>query len=158
MNHSHGKNKTKQKNSVKIFFKDSFVVSIFDFSNEFFFFLISLSGHRLGNFFIEVMKSCQQKAASICHYQERPLNETTTFQCNPHMIGQYVRIRTMDAESHASTRNDLTLCEVEVQGVAIGIFKLCFLCHDWCNKRSWYLSLSMCDDAYYRILAFNQKE
>ena len=77
------------------------------------------------------MKSCDQKSAAVCHYQERPLNETTTFQCDPHMIGQYVRIRKRRSESGASTRNSLVLCEVEVQGVAIGSFnviKLCFFC------------------------------
>ena len=102
------------------------MVSTFDFPNGNLvlfpsLFLISRSGHELNNFFIEFKKTCEQRSASlICHYQERPLNETTTFQCNPHMIGQYVRIRMMEADSDASTRNDLALCEVEVQGVQIG--------------------------------------
>ncbi|XP_041361191.1 uncharacterized protein LOC121377317 isoform X2 [Gigantopelta aegis] len=76
-------------------------------------------GQPLSNFFIEVTKTYKEVSPPICHYQNASLTKSTTFLCNPHLLGQYVRIRKAPL-SNSSATNILALCEVDVQGMTLG--------------------------------------
>ena len=76
---------------------------------------------RLRNIYIDVSNNTDGSSAQTCVFDNQPYksSETRVYSCPSHLKGRYVRIGFIP-----TYRQNLQICEVQVQGIKNSIFNM----------------------------------